>query len=262
MDSSNRRSFVKNVGGIAIGAVAGSGVTRLISSDEAPLAVPALPWPYVELDPIAVAERAYLGYSNGGCMYGAFEGIIGELRTKLGAPFDTFPTTMMKYGGGGVAGWGSLCGALNGIAAAIYLLKDSKTGNDLISEIFNWYGVEKLPNYRPKTPKFEIATTVSESQLCHVSVTKWANHTGFKTGSPERAERCAWLTASVAKRTTELLNQQLSGTYQRTHLTPANVTLCLQCHGPSGTVANVHITGGQSNCTSCHHRHWAGGVEF
>lgn len=63
--------------------VAGSGVTTLLSSDEVQYAAPSLPWPYVELDPVATAERAYQSYYAGGCMYGTFEGIIGELRNKL-----------------------------------------------------------------------------------------------------------------------------------------------------------------------------------
>lgn len=263
MESSDRRSFIKNVGGIALGVVAGSGVTTLLSSDEVQHAASSLPWPYVELDPVATAERAYQSYYAGGCMYGTFEGIIGELRNKLGSPYDSFPTAMMKYGGGGVSGWGSLCGALNGAAAAIYLVKDSKSGNDLINEIYGWYGTEKLPNYKPKNPKFDnVLVTISDSQLCHVSVTKWCVKSGFQSGSPERAERCAWLTGSVAKYTVELLNKHAAGTFNRDHQIPGNVALCLQCHGPSGSVANVRITGGQSSCTSCHRHHWAAGVEF
>lgn len=264
MEASDRREFVKNIGGVALGAIAGSGVTNMFSSDNVAQATPPLPWPYVELDPVAAAERAYQNYYQGGCMYGAFEGIIGELRTKVGSPYDTFPTTMMKYGGGGVSGWGSLCGALNGAAAAIYLVRDSKTGNDLINEIYGWYGAELLPTYKPRTPKFDnITTTIANSQLCHVSVSKWCHATHFKSGSPERAERCAWLTASVAKYTVELLNKHLyNGTVDRVHQIPGNVALCLQCHGPSGNVADVRITGGQNTCTSCHHHHWGAGVEF
>jgi len=46
--------------------------------------IPEAPWPYRKLDPIAVAERAYPGYYKGGCAYGAFEGIIGELKKVVG----------------------------------------------------------------------------------------------------------------------------------------------------------------------------------
>jgi hypothetical protein len=263
MDSSDRRNFVKNIGGIAIGAVAGSGVTQMFSKDAYQhSAVQAIPWPYVTLDPVAVAERAYAGYSNGGCMYGAFEGIIGELRTQLGAPYDTFPTTMMKYGGGGINGWGTICGTLNGIAAALYIVLDATNAGNVISEVFTWFGSTALPNYTPKNPKYPtVVSLASESQLCHVSVTKWANKANLSSGSPERADRCAWLTASVAKYTTEMINAVKAGTFKATHTSPAEVTLCLQCHSKTGTVANVNIAGANT-CTSCHKHHWGAGVEF
>ncbi len=262
MNHSDRRDFVKNISGVALGAVVGSGATTLLTH-AATSAVPALPWQYVALDPVVVAERAYADYYAGGCMYGAFESIVGQLADVVGAPFTSIPTAMAKYGSAGVSGWGTLCGALNGVAAAIYLVKTSATGNPIINEIFGWYGVEALPNYTPKNPKYaDIQSTVSQSQLCHVSVTNWCDHTGFKTSDPHRGERCAWLTASVAKYAVELLNKDLAGQFQAVHTNPANVSSCLQCHGPSGTIANVHITGGQSSCTICHHYHWGGGVQF
>ena len=49
--------------------------------------IPEVPWTYKELDPIAVPERAYPGYYKGGCSYGVFEGIIGELKKEAGYPY-------------------------------------------------------------------------------------------------------------------------------------------------------------------------------
>lgn len=212
------------------------------------------PWPYATLDPVAAAERGYAAYSQGGCMYGAFEGLVGELRAKVGAPFDAFPAAMMKYGKGGVNGWGTLCGALNGAAASIYLVTDPKAGDGLIDELFAWYGAEALPNFRPATPKFEIASSVAESPLCHVSVTTWCEKSGFKALSPERAERCAWLTASVAKHTAELLNNLKQGKAATLPPLPAEVTGCLACHGKGGPKENVHASRA-SSCVSCHEPH-------
>ena len=40
---------------------------------------------------------AYNAYYESGCAYGAFEGIIGELRETKGPPFDLVPTKMMTY---------------------------------------------------------------------------------------------------------------------------------------------------------------------
>ena len=211
-----------------------------------------LPWPYEKIDPAAAADRAYAAYSAGGCMYGGFEGIIGELRAKVGYPFDTFPTLMMKYGGGGVAGWGTLCGALNGTAAAINLLAPSTVVNKIISEVYGWYGTTQLPIYTPASSDItEIQTSVADSQLCHQSVTNWCNTSGFKSTSPERAERCARLTASVVQYTVNLLNQQVEGTFEASFTSPASVTGCLSCHGRGGFLENVHISN-QTDCTTCH----------
>lgn len=257
-----RRDLLKGMGGIALGLAATSGLASLVAcapkealaaqGQPTPTAEPQLPWPYQKLDPVAVAERAYAAYSNGGCMFGAFEGIIGELRERAGEPYKSFPSAMMKYGAAGVLGWGTLCGAVNGVAAAIYLLQDAKIAKAVIDEVFAWYGAEELPNYKPKEPKFDtIPTSIANSQLCHVSVTTWSVKSGFKTGSPERAERCAWLTASVAKYAVELLNQQADGAFEGTHAVPAEVKDCLSCHGKGGEVENVHATA-QTSCTVCH----------
>lgn len=257
-----RRELLKGMTGMALGAVATSALAGLVGcapkeamaaqGTATPTAAPAFPWPYQKVDPIAAAERAYAAYSQGGCMFGAFEGILGELRDKVGGPYLTFPSAMMKYGAAGVVGWGTLCGALNGAAALLYLVLDAKAATALINEVFAWYGSEELPNYKPKAPKFDtIKTSVANSPLCHVSVTTWSVKSGFKTGSPERAERCAWLTASVAKYAVELLNQQADSAFKAAHEVPQDVKTCLSCHGKGGEVENVHATSATS-CTVCH----------
>jgi hypothetical protein len=177
---------------------------------------------------------------------------VGELRAKVGAPYDTFPAEMMKYGAAGVAGWGTLCGALNAAAAAVFLLHPPATANPIISEIYGWYGAEPLPNYKPASPKFSnIIATKANSQLCHVSVSIWTTKAGVKATSPERAERCAWVTAAVAKYTVEMLNRQADKSFKLMHAVPASVTACLSCHGGKGSVGNVH-TSNHTTCSTCH----------
>lgn len=275
MEATTRRQFLKKVGGATLGMAAVSGLAGLAAcsgSKEMAAAKPAVPnpappsaqpvvikqepvafpWPYKKVDPVKAAERAYQAYYNGGCMYGAFEGIVGELRELVGAPYAGFPAAMTKYGAAGVSGWGTLCGTLNGAAAAIYLIHEGKTGNPIINELYAWYGAEALPNYKPSTPKFDkIEASVAESQLCHVSVTRWCEKSGFKALSPERAERCAWLTASVTKYTVELLNKQADNSFAVVHALPASVQECLSCHGKGGVVENVHASAA-TTCTSCH----------
>jgi hypothetical protein len=251
---------LSGIGGlISCSAPAGVATPPAPSPSPAPAPTPAqpqsvtYPWPYKKLDPIAAAERAYQAYYNGGCMYGAFEGIVGELRSVIGAPYTTMPTAMSKYGAAGVIGWGTLCGSLNGAAAAVYLVHEAKTGNPIINELYGWYGTEALPDYKPKTPKFaNIVTSVAESQLCHQSVTRWCEKSGFKTTSPERAERCAWITAATVRYVVDLLNKQADqGSITVAHTVPASVTGCLSCHGKGGVKENVH-TSAQTTCTTCH----------
>lgn len=47
---------------------------------------------------------------------------MGELRQQVGFPYTVFPSELLIFGEGGVAATSNLCGALNGAAAAIFLL--------------------------------------------------------------------------------------------------------------------------------------------
>jgi hypothetical protein len=80
------------------------------------------PLPYAPIDPLATADRAYDNYYLGECMYAVFASVVEELAEKFGEPFLSYPTSVTRYGAGGVTGWASLCGALNGSAMAIYLV--------------------------------------------------------------------------------------------------------------------------------------------
>ena len=79
---------------------------------EGPLAVPCA-------GPGRCRSRRLRRTRAGACMLGAFEPIVRGVADKLGAPYTSFPFAMFAYGAGGVAGWGTLCGCLNGAAAAL-----------------------------------------------------------------------------------------------------------------------------------------------
>ena len=137
-----------------------------------------------EAGPGSRGQRAYAAYSAGEHAARRRRRGRGRLRTAVGAPYDSFPTAYSKYGGAGVSGWGTLCGALNGVAAALYLFLEQKNANPIINEVYGWYGVTALPDYTPVKPKFAtIQKSVADSQLCHQSVTKWCDASGFKTTS-------------------------------------------------------------------------------
>ncbi len=217
----------------------------------APTATPdptGWPWRYVKLDPQVVAQKAYDGYYQGGCMYGAFNAIIVALREAFGAPYTMVPTMMAKYGEGGGVGWATLCGALNGSAMAMNLV--SKDYSAIVNDLFFWYTKTAFPIYKPAQPKVNIsATSISDSPLCHVSVTLWATAAKVKAESPERAERCARLTADVAAQAVQLLNDQVDGKFKATYIANESVTACGACHLKGGVVEDAR---GKMDCVQCH----------
>lgn len=170
-------------------------------------------WAYRRIDPNVAGQRVYSIYSGGGCMYALFGGILLCLSDKCGGVFSSFPLDMMKYGAGGVGGWGTLCGALNGAAAAIGLfVADKQRREDLIAELFSWYESTPLPQYRPTMggQPHDVVATAAQSVLCHVSVGKWCHTSGSAVESKEKTERCRRLTVDVCMKVVELLNRYFS----------------------------------------------------
>ena len=136
----------------------------------------------VPLDAAVVADKAYRIFPEGACMYATFASIVSSLGELVGEPYRSFPVDMMRYGEGGISGWGSVCGALNGAAAVIGLIYPGKDGSrraELIAELFSWYEQAQLPKFRPPQTAVSleipssVAKSVSNSVLCHVSVSRW-----------------------------------------------------------------------------------------
>jgi hypothetical protein len=222
------------------------------------------PWPYVKLDPEDIRKRAHRDYYAGGCCYGAFNAIVSALAEKVGEPFTLVPTQMMYYGEGGGAGWGTLCGALNGCGAAIALVLTRESASAVVSELFGWYTRTKLPtdtsnDYAVKhvflVNRYDqpLVQTASTTPLCHGSVSKWCTESKFKATSNERKERCARLTGDTAARAVELLNQvadaRFTGTFKPA---PANAD-CMSCHDQ--TYGHV-IPSMKMECAQCHNKTW------
>jgi hypothetical protein len=166
----------------------------------------------------------------------------------MGAPFTMVPTMMARYGEGGGVGWATLCGALNGSAMAINLV--TKDYAAIINDLFYWYTKTAFPVYKPAVPKVNIsATSVSNSPLCHVSVTLWCEAAKAKSESPERAERCARLTADVASQTVQLLNDYADGKFKATYVVNPSVQTCGACHLKGGVIEDAR---GKMDCVQCH----------
>lgn len=252
----SRREFLTGAGGfaatIAAGTILTSGGLGLFSKTraaETPEA-PPWPWPYTKLDPEVVAEKGYEGFYKGACCYGAASAILSELRQEVGYPFALIPMDMFRYGEGGIVGWSTLCGALNGASAVINLVSGAKVYPKLINELVGWYTQTPFPNYKP-AGKQELAESVSGSPLCHVSVTNWCKASGYGAVSPERAERCARLVADVAAHAVQLLNHQADGVFLPAFAAPSTISECMSCHGKD----SMNNTRGLMTCVQCHEPH-------
>lgn len=215
------------------------------------------PWPYVKLDPEDIRKRGHRDFYAGACCYGAFNAIVSALAEKIGEPYTLLPTQIMYYGEGGGAGWGTLCGALNGCAAAISLVLDRTTASAVISELFGWYTTTKLPtdvsnDYAVRhlflVDKYDRALkqVASSTPLCHGSVSKWCTESLFTPTSPERKERCARLTGDTAARAVTLLNQVVDGQFRASFTPVAEVSQCMTCH-------DRHVIPSMKmDCRQCH----------
>jgi len=195
------------------------------------------PWPYKKIDPSLAADIAYRNWYKGFCAYASLSGIIMPLQLSVGEPYTSLPLEAFAFGHGGVVGWGPLCGTLFGSSIAASLAA-GKEGEKIINDMLNWYSTTTLPVYVPDEPKATFKNTNrSDSPLCHISVGKWMAKEGVGFNTPQRKDRCARLSASVAARTVELLNAHAEGKY-----TPLY----------SKNQIKAHDITAQNNCTDCH----------
>jgi hypothetical protein len=247
MDKDRRRTLAFLGGGVAAGVIGPAFLGCAPADDVADAARPNLPFPYAKLDPDRIGEAGYKNFYVGDCMYGVLATIVDALAEEVGEPFASFPTDVTRYGAGGVVGWGTLCGAANGAAMAIYMV--SRDPARAINEVYGFYESEALPNFIPSDARFQLPSSVSHSTLCHVSISKWCDASGHKSYSPERADRCAQLVGSVARYTVEVLNAQFDSVFQPVHPISAAAAACRGCHDRGGVLENSL---GMMDCTTCH----------
>lgn len=252
----SRRDFLVSAGTYAASALASGGVIGAITPA---VAAPALPWAYVALNPQTVGEAGYNNYAIGGCMYATGAALVNALATAVGAPWDSFNPDLFKYGGGGAAGWGTICGSLNAACAVIQMINPTGA-TAMINELFGWYVETPFPStkfdaiahYAVNQP-----TTVSKSPLCHQSSGIWSYTTGNRIGSNPRKDRCAKLSGDVAYKVVEMLNAWKAGTWTATYAAPdyqaeTSFERCFTCH--VGTTSRYDNAQGKMNCltSGCH----------
>lgn len=214
-------------------------------------------WKPHKLNAQESAAIAYDGYWYKGyaCGYGAFYGIVGVLGEKYGAPYNQFPFTMLEANKGGISDWGTICGALYGAAAAFALFWPRKERDPMVNELFRWYESAALPIYNPGEAaqgfKGAIPTSVSDSVLCHISVSKWCQDNNKEASGKERSERCGRLTADVVVKAIEIINAKLDAGKDYKGVLPKqeSVAYCSDCHAKG---KQSDIVKGNMSCTPCH----------
>ncbi|HET6272647.1 MAG TPA: C-GCAxxG-C-C family (seleno)protein [Bacteroidota bacterium] len=264
MDQSiTRKEFLKNGTKIAAGAALGVGAIQLLSNSgaRADKLLTPWPWPYQAID---VEQVRILGHdtywtAGKGCSHGAFHAIAQKLREVLPDPWNELPSEIMLYGGGGGAGWGGLCGAINGPAALISLVLASARSGVLNNELFGWYTQTLFPTdisnqyavnhtFTDNRCDITLPQNISGSILCHASVTEWCNTAGYTQDALQRKERCARVTGDVAAFAAKILNDELGGIFVPHYVPPATIAGCMSCHG----VGTMNKVAAKMECTQCH----------
>ena len=243
----SRRKFLAGTG-LVLGAASVSGVALLKDADPAEAAGTVIPWAYPTVpadqpNPEAVARRAFEIYFKSGCAEAVWYSCVEALAAIPGAnqaDWASLPMNIFRFGGGGVAGWGTICGTLNGAAAFISMAvgqnlaadgvtKEWTHRNNLINGIFQYYAETPLPTnntyksctrrarpFRAWTPAAVAAgstmienapTSTANSPLCHSSLVQWTTTTGASNGGPLQRDRCGKACFDVARKTIELLNK-------------------------------------------------------
>ncbi len=259
-----RKDFFKKTATVTTGVgVAAVGTGFLFTKEaRAEGLVEEWPAPYDTLNVETVRINAHDDYctEGKGCCYAAFNAMANLLRAQLPVTFPSFPNEIMVYGHGGVAGWGTICGAVNGAAALISLVCDKATSDQLVNELCGWYTQELIPTdisndfatqgkYSATLSDEVLTQNASGSVLCHISATKWCEASGIAINDAKRKERCARLTGDVAAKAAELLNDHYGSGFTAEYIAPSSIATCMTCHGPEGARKNVDS---KSECEQCH----------
>ncbi len=229
-----------------------------------------------QLDVAAVKQAAYAAYFQGGCCHGAYSALLADLQ-RAGSPFTKLPLAFGKFGGGGVDGYGSICGAaLGSVLVMNMVLEDATSRKKLVTELLRWYEGFAFPAYVPttnvdptgKTLKFEgdtganpaVATVIPHSHLCHVSVSTWCHQNGdVDANGADKKSRCARLTADVAGKAAALVNAYLASAAYGARTAPNAAALqgnCMVCHANSQPTATVDpVVASGMECGTCHTTH-------
>ncbi len=184
--------------------------------------------------------------------------------------WDSIPTgggSWFKFGAGGMMHWGTLCGVLCGSLAVLNLMNLHATYADQIMLYFSQtefpakglYDIYMDSDYQylfggkvPQPDDDVLAYTVSNSPLCHVSISRWCYAAGVDMTALDaynithKVDRCAKMAGGVAAFVAGLLNGMTSNLE-----IPEETETCFNCHN-AGACAPSPAQQGHMDCLECH----------
>ena len=259
----SRRKFLAGAAAV-IGLAAIPAFAKPAVAEAAP--THELPWAYTTQDAEALGRRAYESYYLfGGCAEATWWPIVEALAADTNNPdhllWASLPKKMFAFGGGGVNGWGTVCGTLNGSSAIIKMIG---ADGSLIDNNMQFYGETPLPTngidkavrggWAPVVgviaPVVNAPTCTAHTQLCHASISQWTTMTGLPDGGRDQKDRCAKACYDMMKHTVENLNAFLASGAKPSAALDPTVAGCATptCHAAAGPKPMKT----KMACDSCH----------
>lgn len=191
--------------------------------------------------------------------------LVSTLRDKIGYPYTVIPAKMLQWNRGGGRGWGGTCGAIISACTAANMVTPHDVANKMTLDIFGWYESTPLPTditqqlaHQKKFPVEEYESTeifhqtIANSPLCHISMTRWCKKVGYASGSKERSEHCARVSADTAVLVTHMLNDWADNKFKEAYAISAAAQECRSCHRKGASFEEGGWTRGKMDCSVCH----------
>ena len=186
METKISRRAILNIGAAVGGLAVGGSILGASNIMSATIKAAPLPWPWREIKPADVQERAYQSaWAKIGCMYGTIETVIGTLADKYGSPYNTFPVEATIYGSGGIGGLGSVCGTINacGLLFNLFAKNQDATRIWLEQRIYGSPG-----NSNNKSLLQTVSVSTLNPILCREIIRNQRNHSRGKEAGTETME--------------------------------------------------------------------------